>query len=38
MANCSKCGAQVSCGCQLIKGLCAACAALIKKYEVYVNS
>ena len=27
MAQCTACGAQVGCGCQLKNGLCAACAA-----------
>lgn len=25
MANCSKCGKSVGCGCQLINGLCSTC-------------
>jgi NMD protein affecting ribosome stability and mRNA decay len=25
MANCSKCGTKVGCGCQLTNGMCAAC-------------
>jgi len=30
-ATCKKCGANVGCGCQLVNGLCPACAALEKK-------
>ena len=31
MAKCSKCGANVGCGCQLINGMCAYCNGQIKK-------
>ena len=31
MAQCSGCGANVGCGCQLTNGLCAACASKPKK-------
>lgn len=30
MAACAKCGVKVGCGCQLKKGLCAACASQTK--------
>lgn len=31
MAACSKCGANVGCGCQLTNGMCAACNAATKQ-------
>ena len=31
MAQCSDCGANVGCGCQLANGLCGACAAKVNK-------
>ncbi len=31
MAQCSACGANVGCGCQLTNGLCAHCASKPKK-------
>ena len=31
MAQCSNCGANVGCGCQLTNGVCAACAAKVNK-------
>lgn len=31
MATCSKCGANVGCGCQLTNGLCTSCAGAPKK-------
>ena len=31
MAQCSKCKANVGCGCQLIKGLCSFCNAAVQK-------
>lgn len=31
MAQCSGCGANVGCGCQLTNGVCAACAAKLNK-------
>ena len=30
MAKCKKCGANVGCGCNLVNGLCPACAAQTK--------
>jgi len=33
MAKCSKCGANVGCGCQLINGMCAYCNGQIKKLK-----
>lgn len=31
MAACSKCGANVGCGCRLVNGMCAACNAATKQ-------
>lgn len=31
MAQCSKCGTKVGCGCQLVKGLCSFCNAAVQK-------
>jgi hypothetical protein len=31
MAQCSGCGANVGCGCQLKNGLCATCASKVNK-------
>lgn len=33
MANCSQCGIQVGCGCQLINGLCSACNYAAQKVQ-----
>lgn len=37
MANCTRCGVSVGCGCQLTNGMCASCVSAVAQQEAILS-